>query len=625
MPMAADAQTGCSTVNGESCIFPFEYDGQSYSSCTFEGYAAPWCYTDSTSSSWDVCSPSCPMDTFDPCPYANDGMCDVPDYCPVGDYNDCGGASSASTVGTDDPCPYANDGMCDVPDYCPTGDHADCGGGEHGAGSGSGLGGLPPSFFSPESFGCEWENDGYCDVPEYCLAGTDLNDCGASETAPPTPPQPIHQPCDCTEGLVTANGPVVSYAGCGDHMNEGFAWCYVKGGVLCRTATPSQTEGAAWKCCNGCAAPPTPTPPPPPPPSTSVTQIPPGLVCRNVAGGGRRNKRPIRAKPLVDGARPSGTSRVVGGVEANKNTHPWIVRLQVGDYLCGGTILNANFVVTAAHCLYDADGNAISHRTMYVNAGDHDSYVDNEPGEQQRSVAAIYKHEGYDPTGFTDDIAIFKLQAPLVLSSKVAPACLPERGFEPEDGSIVFAAGWGTTSEGGETPRFLQEVDLQYHRDGNAACQASSDPLKMLCAGKPAGGQDTCQGDSGGPLIHVESSTKTPVLIGVTSFGEGCARAGGLGVYVDVVNYLDWINEVLAGSDKHRPFAGTGSATVSDEFRALRADQKNKTAATPASTDSPPAATRTPPPGVSGAISLSNGCQFALLASLAAVALMLKL
>ena len=126
--------------------------------------------------------------------------------------------------------------------------------------------------------------------------------------------------------------------------------------------------------------------------------------------------------------------------------HLWLVRLSVGNFLCGGTILSANIVVTAAHCVW-TDGTMMSTSQITVHAGNHDSWENNEPGEQTRGVEAIFSYPGY-PADSSNDIALFKLSSPLVLNELVSPACLPPQGRQEADyvGKTCYAAGWGTTS-----------------------------------------------------------------------------------------------------------------------------------------------------------------------------------
>ena len=119
-------------------------------------------------------------------------------------------------------------------------------------------------------------------------------------------------------------------------------------------------------------------------------------------------------------------------------------------------------------------------------------------------------------------------------------------------GTMETIAGWGTTSEGGDTPDTLQEAQVPVTTDATCAGAYSDfDPATMVCAGYPQGGTDTCQGDSGGPLFGRTAAGDLKV-VGATSFGEGCARAGKPGVYARVADTAlrEWIrSQAPAGVD----------------------------------------------------------------------------
>jgi trypsin len=108
----------------------------------------------------------------------------------------------------------------------------------------------------------------------------------------------------------------------------------------------------------------------------------------------------------------------------------------------------------------------------------------------------------------------------------------------------VYVAGWGTTAEGGKVARMLRFVTALAL--DNAACKKSYPWISsgQLCAGVDGGGRDACQGDSGGPLWAVRR--KDPVLVGVVSSGNGCARPGFPGIYARVSHYFDFILDTMA-------------------------------------------------------------------------------
>ena len=109
---------------------------------------------------------------------------------------------------------------------------------------------------------------------------------------------------------------------------------------------------------------------------------------------------------------------------------------------------------------------------------------------------------------------------------------------------IVWTSGWGTLSSGSSAlPNILQKVDvpLVNTADCNSAAAYGGDITdRMVCAGLQAGGKDSCQGDSGGPLFASEADGSFK-LVGVVSWGEGCARPNKYGVYSKVNIMVDWI------------------------------------------------------------------------------------
>jgi transmembrane serine protease 3 len=241
--------------------------------------------------------------------------------------------------------------------------------------------------------------------------------------------------------------------------------------------------------------------------------------------------------------------RIVGGVEARPGSHPWIVSLGNGNsHFCGGTLIrtsnsdSAEYVITAAHCVYDGWAG------MSVTAGAHDLYRPTASQQTVRAAKVVY-HPQYNPTTTLNDIAVVKLERAIKFSSAIQPACLPASGEQVSDNADGTVAGWGLTREGGyDTSSILLQVgvptinsrqcDQSYRSQGIAI-----DPSAMLCAGYRQGGKDACQGDSGGPYVIKNGSNY--VLQGVVSFGVGCARPGMPGVYARVSNYIRWINQVI--------------------------------------------------------------------------------
>ena len=103
--------------------------------------------------------------------------------------------------------------------------------------------------------------------------------------------------------------------------------------------------------------------------------------------------------------------------------------------------------------------------------------------------------------------------------------------------------GWGATSSGGWGSTYLLEVDVPIDNScGNYSNWEITN--NMVCAGDNNGGEDSCQGDSGGPLIMTNGDGEYE-LIGIVSWGYGCAEAGYPGVYSRIWTRKDWFFDYI--------------------------------------------------------------------------------
>jgi trypsin len=213
--------------------------------------------------------------------------------------------------------------------------------------------------------------------------------------------------------------------------------------------------------------------------------------------------------------------QIVGGETASAGDFPFIVSLQrSGSHFCGGSLVNANTVITAAHC-----STGVSASSVQVRAGS----LNRNSGGTLVGVSRIIVNPSFSSSTLSNDVAIWKLSTSIPAGNGISYVTLAAAGSDPAAGSSAQTAGWGTTSSGGSTlPTALRKVTVPII--SRATCQsnygASSVTTTMVCAGLAAGGKDSCQGDSGGPLVD---SSKT--LIGLVSWGEGCAAPNAPGVY----------------------------------------------------------------------------------------------
>jgi len=240
---------------------------------------------------------------------------------------------------------------------------------------------------------------------------------------------------------------------------------------------------------------------------------------------------------------PTPEPRIVGGVEAAPGEIPWQVLVRPAGYLCGGSLVDASYVITAAHCVVNDAGAPISPSQITIVAGEYTRGA-SEGDEQTRSVSALYVHPSYDADTFDNDIALLRLASPVTLNARVATIALARDAALGDAGMTALVSGWGTTSSGGSTASTLRKVTMPIV--SNATCAGSygsSITANMLCAGLAAGGVDSCQGDSGGPLAVQRNGSW--YLAGVVSWGNECAAPAYYGVYTRVSRFISWLDGYL--------------------------------------------------------------------------------
>ena len=167
-------------------------------------------------------------------------------------------------------------------------------------------------------------------------------------------------------------------------------------------------------------------------------------------------------------------------------------------------------------------------------------------------VKKFYQHSDYNHTTVDMDFTILELDQDLTFDSYVRPACLPQDASNDYAGASANVSGWGTLSHGGNQPIHLQKLGVRV--TANDDCGEYGDGQitdNMLCAINP--GKDSCQGDSGGPLVTEIDGRYT--LIGVVSWGYGCANPDYPGVYARMTKVLDWVNEIISEGETCYPDA----------------------------------------------------------------------
>uniref|UniRef100_A0A3P9AAB8 chymotrypsin n=1 Tax=Esox lucius TaxID=8010 RepID=A0A3P9AAB8_ESOLU len=243
-------------------------------------------------------------------------------------------------------------------------------------------------------------------------------------------------------------------------------------------------------------------------------------------------------KPVI-----SGYARIVNGEEAVPHSWPWQVSLQQsnGFHFCGGSLINENWVVTAAHC------NVIVTSRRNVIVGEHDKGSANTAENiQSLKPAKVFTHPKWNPSTINNDISLIKLATPARLSTTVSPVCLAGTSDFFAPGMKCVTSGWGLLRyTAPNTPNKLQQAALPLL--SNEQCKThwgSNISEVMICAG--GAGATSCMGDSGGPLVCEKDNVWT--LVGIVSWGSSRCSTTTPAVYARVTELRSWVDQILAAN-----------------------------------------------------------------------------
>ncbi|NXO84300.1 ACRO protein, partial [Sitta europaea] len=164
---------------------------------------------------------------------------------------------------------------------------------------------------------------------------------------------------------------------------------------------------------------------------------------------------------------------------------------------------------------------------------------------QVRKIKKLLPHENYERSDISNDIALMELNEPVECSPYIQLACVADPTLRVSEMQKCWIAGWGSTTEGDEDlSDRLQEAKVQLinvQLCNSSGWYGGKIHSHNLCAGYPEGTIDTCQGDSGGPLMCQDNNADSWWVVGITSWGKGCARKKLPGVYTSSQYFYDWI------------------------------------------------------------------------------------
>lgn len=265
----------------------------------------------------------------------------------------------------------------------------------------------------------------------------------------------------------------------------------------------------------------------------------------------RRYERLATVIGPTEAMRLMNQPRIVGGSNAPDLYYKFQVALlsasEPSDWnaqFCGGTLIAARFVVTAAHCV-DFITNPSQ---IQVLVGTQVLSTTTTSNGTRINVTNITIRSDWDPGTFDNDAAVLELETPTsgipfaTLLSRTDEATLaPTRGR-------TWVSGWGQTESAPAFPTELQHVAIRFI--GRITCNKPASyngdiTLRMTCAGVMAGGKDSCQGDSGGPLVVNNANGARRTLAGIVSWGIGCAEPNLPGIYTRVPVFRTWILSIV--------------------------------------------------------------------------------
>ncbi|XP_054715760.1 plasminogen-like [Uloborus diversus] len=246
----------------------------------------------------------------------------------------------------------------------------------------------------------------------------------------------------------------------------------------------------------------------------------------------------------------SSADRMVGGRVARPHSWPWQVSLRLKthshSHFCGGTLINDQWVLTAAHCFISISDPFY----VAIHLGSHNKREESSFHQMRNAVKIIsYPNlEGKEMENYDThhDMTLIKLNAPVKFTDGVQPACLPGQGWELPEGTACYTTGWGETRGTGSNVLLKQTKQVVVSEQDCDTDDINTE--SQICVENV--GNTPCKGDSGGPLVcKIENKW---YIFGATSRATRdnqetalCATPGISTIFSKVSDKVDWIKAMI--------------------------------------------------------------------------------